>query len=123
MQEAGFEEIRKAITRRQNTVAQYIATRPIMDLYERATQRRGARVSRRWWEKERIELEAAKERAADSTATNSESEAESEEGWGGISASSGVSGSNGAEQSEEPWRTKRQTNGTLRKFTKSQIIQ
>ena len=34
MQEAGFEGIRKAITMRQNMVAQYIAARPILDLCE-----------------------------------------------------------------------------------------
>ena len=45
MREVGFEGIRKAIIRRQNAVAQYIATRPIMDLCERATQRMGAMVS------------------------------------------------------------------------------
>ena len=39
IREAGFEGIRKAVTRRQNTVAQYIATRPILDLCERAMQR------------------------------------------------------------------------------------
>ena len=42
-------------------------------------------------------METAKERAADSTTTDSESESESEvesdEGLGGVSASSGVSGS------------------------------
>ena len=82
----------------------------------------GERVSWRWWEKEGIDLEAAKERAADSTETHSESEAESEvepeEGCGGISASNGVSGSSGAERSEYPWKIKGQTDGTLRKFTK-----
>ena len=83
MREVGFEGIRKAITRRQNTVAQYIATRPILELCERATQRMGVRVSRRWWEQEGIDLETAKERVAESTMTDSESEAESEEGWGG----------------------------------------
>ena len=50
MREAGFEGISQSTTRRQNTVTQYIATRPILDLYERSTQRLGARVSRRWWE-------------------------------------------------------------------------
>ena len=45
--EALFEGIRKSVTRRQNTVAQYIATRPIMDLYERSTWWPGARVSQR----------------------------------------------------------------------------
>ena len=87
MREAGFEGIRKAITRRQNTVAQYIATRPILDLCERGTQRLVARVSRQWWKQEGIYLEKAKGRAAYTTTTDSESEAESEvqseEGWGG----------------------------------------
>ena len=86
-------------TRRQDTVAQYIAMQPILDLCEQSTQRLGVRVSRRWWEQEGIDLEMEKERAAESTTTDleseAESEAESEEGWGEISASSGVSGSSG----------------------------
>ena len=64
MKEAGFEGIRKSIARRQNTVTQYIATQPIMDLCEQATQRLGARVSQQWWEKEVIDLEKAKGRSA-----------------------------------------------------------
>ena len=63
MEEAGFEEIRVYITRRQNTAAQYIATRPILDLCERFVWRPGAWVSQRWWEQEGIDLEGAKERA------------------------------------------------------------
>ena len=47
MIEAGFEGIRKSITRRQNTVVQYIGTRPILDLCERASQRLRAKFSRR----------------------------------------------------------------------------
>ena len=34
MKEAGFKEIRTLITNRQNTVAQYIAKRPLLDLCE-----------------------------------------------------------------------------------------
>ena len=49
MGEAGFEGIGKYITRRQNTVAQYIVTQPIMDLCERSARRMGERVSRWWW--------------------------------------------------------------------------
>ena len=63
MEEAGFEEIRVYITRRQNTAAQYIATRPILDLCERFVWRPGAWVSQRWWEQEGIDLEGEKERA------------------------------------------------------------
>ena len=48
MGEAVFKGIRKSVMRRQNTVAQYIATRPILDLCERATWRLGVRFSRRW---------------------------------------------------------------------------
>ena len=95
--------------RRQNTVAQYIATRPILGLCERATQRVGERVSRRWWDQEGIDLKAAKERAAEAIAMDLESESdleseaevemESEVGGEERSASSGVSGSSGSEWS------------------------
>ena len=44
MVEAGFEGIGTYITRRQNTVAQYIATRPIIDFCERSDRRKEARV-------------------------------------------------------------------------------
>ena len=57
IREVGFEGILKDITRTQNTAAQYIATRPIMDLCERVMQKLGARVSWRWWEQEGIGLE------------------------------------------------------------------
>ena len=50
MGEAGSEGIRKLVTRRQNMVTQYIATRPIMDICEHSTWRPGAMVSQRWWE-------------------------------------------------------------------------
>ena len=56
LREAGFEGIRKSVTRRQNTVAQYIVTRPILDLCEKANRWPGARVSRRWWEQYGIDL-------------------------------------------------------------------
>ena len=109
MREAGFEGIQKSITRRQNTVAQYIATRPILDLCERATQRVGERVSRRWWDHEGIYMKTAKERAAEAMETDlelesdleSEAEVETESEGGGEerSESSGVSGSSGSEWS------------------------
>ena len=49
MEEAGLTDIRTSIQRRQNTVAQYIATRPLLDLCEGAIPREGARVTLRWW--------------------------------------------------------------------------
>ena len=65
MGEAGFEGIRKSGTRRQNMVAQYIATHPIMDLCERSTRRPGVGVSQRWWDRAGIDFEGAKKRAAE----------------------------------------------------------
>ena len=67
--------IRTSITPRQNTVAQYIATRPILGLCEWATRRPGARLSRQWWEQAGIDLEGAQKRAAELT-TRSETESE-----------------------------------------------
>ena len=45
-------------------VAQYIATRPIMDLCERSDWRPGARVSWRWWEQDGLDLDGANKRAS-----------------------------------------------------------
>ena len=105
LEEAGLEGIRKSITRRQNTVAQYIATRPILDLCKRATRRQGARVSRRWWDQAGIDLEGARKRAEEST-TRSETESEEEldgepNGVAGVEEeeSQVASGSSGAEWS------------------------
>ena len=68
MVEAGFEGIGKYITRRQNTVAQYIATQPILGLCERFIQRPGARMSWQCWEQDGIDLEGEKKRASASAA-------------------------------------------------------
>ena len=64
MVEAGFEGIGAYVTRRQDIVAQYIVTRPILDLCERFSWRPGAWVSRRWWEQDGLYLEGSKKRAA-----------------------------------------------------------
>ena len=55
--------IRTSILQRQNTVARFIATRPILDLCEKSTWRPGARVARRWWEQTGTECKGARERA------------------------------------------------------------
>ena len=64
MVEAGFEGIGKYVTGRQNMVAQYIATQPILDLCERSARRPGAWVYRRWWKHDGLDLEGEKKRAA-----------------------------------------------------------
>ena len=111
MKEAGFTEIRKSTKNRHNTVAQYIATRPLLDLCEQTTRKGGERVSRRWWYQKGFDWETAKARAAE---TDSESEldaevevhTEPEEKEEESSTSSGVSGSSGTEwngASVNPW--------------------
>ena len=65
MKEEGFKDIRTSINNRQNTVAQYIATRPLLDLCEGTNQIGGSRVSRRWWDKKSIDWEKAKARVAE----------------------------------------------------------
>ena len=61
MKETGLVGIRVSILRRQNTVAQFITTRPILDLCEKATQRPGARVARWWWGQTGIDWKGAGE--------------------------------------------------------------
>ena len=49
MVEAGLKEVETYVYRRQNTVAQYIATRTIMEMCLAEKRRPGPRVSMRWW--------------------------------------------------------------------------
>ena len=49
MKEAVFQYVSTSINTRQNTIAQYIATRPLLDLCEGTTQIQGVRVAIRWW--------------------------------------------------------------------------
>ena len=97
MKEAGFTDIRKSIKRRQNTVAQYIATRPLLDLCEGKTQRGGARVTMGWWDQKGIDWGKAKARGAE---TELESATETEmDGEETRDSDSGASGSSGEEWS------------------------
>ena len=64
MVEAGFEGIGTDITRRHNTVAHYIVTRPILDLFGRSDQRTGTWVYWRWWEQYGLDLDGAKKWSA-----------------------------------------------------------
>ena len=76
MKEAGFKDVRTSINTSQNTVAQYIATRPLLDICEGTTQIGGARMSMRWWDQKGMDWEKAKSRGAE---TESESETDMEE--------------------------------------------
>ena len=57
--EAGIVRARTSVLRRQNTVAQFIATRPILGLCEVTERRGGTRVPQRWWEQPGIDCYAA----------------------------------------------------------------
>ena len=56
-----MQEIETYAARNQNTAAQYIATRPIMDLYLEVGRHPGSRVLKRWWYQESIDLECIRE--------------------------------------------------------------
>ena len=51
-----MQEVETYVFRLQNTVAQYIATRPIMDLCLAAKRSSGLRVVMWWWEQEGLDL-------------------------------------------------------------------
>ena len=70
MKEAGLTDIRTSILRRQNTVAQYIATRPLLDLCEGARAREGAKVPLRWWEQAGIDREKSEAKGVETDMTN-----------------------------------------------------
>ena len=102
---------RTSVLRRQNTVAQFIATRPILGLCE-GTERQGATwVPQQWWEQPGIDWKLArehKERAAAAGHTHTDATAGTKttttetpgSGKGtGEEASLGASGSSG-----EEWR-------------------
>ena len=91
MKEAGFTYIRTSINNRQNTVAKYIATRPLLDLCEGTNQIGGSRMAMRWWDQKWIGWEKAKARGEE---TESESETDTEEEETRITDSGG-SGSSG----------------------------
>ena len=97
MKEVGLTDVRTSINRRQNMVAQYIATRLLLDLCKGVTQRKGARVTMMWWDQTGIDWEKAKSRGTD---TESESESGTDtEGGEARDTESRVSGSSGAEWS------------------------
>ena len=110
MKEGGIVCILTSILRRQNTVAQFIVSRPIHDLCEKSNQRPGAQVARRWWEQTGIDWKKARERVEAAEAAelgtkalmDSESEADNTtDGTArgtGEEESLGASGSSGAGQ-------------------------
>ena len=113
--DAGIVRARTSVLRRQNTVAQFVATRPILVLCEGTEQRGGTWVPQRWWEQPGIDwrlareqnerAEAAGETYTNATAGTTTSTMETETSGSGLEngtgeeASLGASGSSGAEWS------------------------
>ena len=62
IKDAGIVRVRTSVLRRQNTVAQFVATRPILALCEGSARRGGKRVPQRWWEQTGIDWRLARER-------------------------------------------------------------
>ena len=108
MREAGLTDISKSIANRQNTVAQYIVTRPLMDLCEGGRAREGVRVPMRWWNQAEIDWETAKSKGVetDSTSgsgTDTDGEEEREEEREDESKASGSSGAEWSGASADEW--------------------
>ena len=61
MKETGLEKTKAYIILRQNTIAQYIATCPILDMCPAAERHPGARVPKWWWEQGGLYREGAQE--------------------------------------------------------------
>ena len=115
MKKAGIVRVQTSILRRQDTVVQFIATRLILGLCEKATRQPGAQVAQvawRWWEQTGIDWKGAQERAETATAaaeaaepgpkTFTDSESETDNTMGGTAGGTGeeaslvASGSSGA---------------------------
>ena len=106
MKEAGLTDVRTSINRRQNTVAQYIATRPLLDLCDGEKQREGARVTLRWWDQSGIDWEKAKVKETETeSAPDSDlgSDTEGGEAWETDSRASGSSGAEWSGASADEW--------------------
>ena len=104
MREAGLTDIRKSIANRQNTVAQYIATRPLLGLREGARAREGAKVPMRWWNQADIDWETAKSKGVEQDSTGgSGTDKDGEEEREDTGRASGSSGAEWSGASEDEW--------------------
>ena len=104
MWEAGMTDIRKSIANRQNTVVQYIATRPLLDLCEGARAREGSKVPMRWWNQADIDWETAKSKGVEQDSTGgSGTDTDGEEGREDTSRASGPSGAEWSGASADEW--------------------
>ena len=101
MKEVGLTDVCTSINRRQNTVAQYIATRPLLNLCKVAKQREGAWVTLRWWDQSGIDWEKSKAKETETESASDSNSGSDTEGGGCRKQKSGQAaqvGRNGAER-------------------------
>ena len=104
MREVGLTDIWKSIANIQNTVAQYIATRPLLDLCEGDRAREGAKVPMRWWNQAYIDWETAKSMGVETDSTDgSGTETDGEEEREDTSREIGSSGAEWIGASADEW--------------------
>ena len=104
MKEAGLTDVQTSINRRQNTVAKYISTRPLLDLCEGAMRREGLRVTLMWWDQTGIDWDKAKARKAETeSASESGTDMEGEEARDTESKASRSSGAEWSRASADEW--------------------
>ena len=96
MKEAGLTDVRTSINTRQNTIAQYIATQPLLELCEGAKQREGAWVTLRWWDQSGIDREKAKAKETETKSASNSVSGSDTEGEEVRETESRASGSSGA---------------------------
>ena len=79
MEEAGMQEVDTYVSHLQNIVTQFIATRPIMDLCLVAEGRPGSRVTKRWWDQDRLDMEGRRTASWEAERTEGEDETDGTE--------------------------------------------
>ena len=57
MTDLGLQEVETYVSHIQNTAAQFIATRPIVDLCMASERRPDPRISKWWWEQDWVDVE------------------------------------------------------------------
>ena len=72
MAEVGLQDVETYVYHRHNTVAKFIATRPIMELCLVEERRPGPRISKWLWEKEGVDVEGMQTAAQEAERTEGE---------------------------------------------------
>ena len=74
MAEAGLREVGTYVYLFHNTAAQFITTRPIVDLCLAAERMPGSRVTKRWWDQDVLDVEGMRTEAQEAERIEGEEE-------------------------------------------------